>query len=109
MLVTALERHGLRTHQFPLLDIAPTPNLDDLRAALGDALDAYLERRGSKWHIDLKAINAHWLRSIGVQHIDICDHCTACMPELYWSHRKMGNARGVQAAMIALQSQEAAV
>ncbi|MFX8067261.1 hypothetical protein ABTK78_19450, partial [Acinetobacter baumannii] len=24
MLVTALERHGLRTHQFPLLDIAPT-------------------------------------------------------------------------------------
>ena len=36
MLVTALERHGLRTHQFPLLDIAPTPNLEDLRAALGD-------------------------------------------------------------------------
>lgn len=34
MLVAALERHGLRTHQFPLLDIAPTPNLDDLRAAL---------------------------------------------------------------------------
>ncbi|TXD63005.1 fused uroporphyrinogen-III synthase HemD/membrane protein HemX [Ralstonia sp. TCR112] len=36
MLVAALERHGLRTHQFPLLDIAPTPNLDDLRAALSD-------------------------------------------------------------------------
>lgn len=36
MLVAALERHGLRTHQFPLLDIAPTPNLEDLRAALGD-------------------------------------------------------------------------
>ncbi|WP_439890432.1 fused uroporphyrinogen-III synthase HemD/membrane protein HemX [Ralstonia sp. 25C] len=36
MLVAALERHGLRTHQFPLLDIAPTPNLEDLRAALSD-------------------------------------------------------------------------
>lgn len=36
MLVAALERHGLRTFQFPLLDIAPTPNLDDLRAALAD-------------------------------------------------------------------------
>ncbi|CAJ0796531.1 hypothetical protein LMG19083_02880 [Ralstonia psammae] len=36
MLVAALERRGLRTHQFPLLDIAPTPNLGDLRAALGD-------------------------------------------------------------------------
>lgn len=36
MLAAALERHGLRTLQFPLLDIAPTPNLDDLRAALAD-------------------------------------------------------------------------
>lgn len=36
MLVAALERHGLRTLQFPLLDIAPTPNLDDLRAVLAD-------------------------------------------------------------------------
>ena len=27
--------------------------------------------------------------------------CTACHPALYWSHRKMGNARGVQAAAIA--------
>ncbi|QUP53171.1 fused uroporphyrinogen-III synthase HemD/membrane protein HemX [Ralstonia syzygii] len=36
MLVAALERHGLRALQFPLLDIAPTPNLDDLRAALAD-------------------------------------------------------------------------
>ena len=74
-----------------------------LRDALGDDVQPYMERRGSKWHIDLKAINAHWLRSIGVQHIDICDHCTACLPQLYWSHRKMGNARGVQVAMIALR------
>ena len=36
MLVAALERHGLRAHQFPLLDIAPTPNLDDLRTVLSD-------------------------------------------------------------------------
>ena len=79
---------------------------DDVPAALRDALGetsaSHMERRGNKWHIDLKAINAHWLRSIGVEHIDICDHCTACHPELYWSHRKMGLARGVQCAMIAL-------
>lgn len=78
-----------------------------LRDALGEAAESYLERRGSKWHVDLKGLNAHWLRSIGVQHIDICDHCTACMPQLYWSHRKMGQARGVQAAMIALHREEA--
>lgn len=77
-----------------------------LRNALGDEANAYMERRGRKWHVDLKGLNAHWLRSIGVQHIDICDHCTACRPDLYWSHRKMGEARGVQAAMIALQHKE---
>ena len=77
-----------------------------LRAALGNDADAYMERRGSKWHIDLKGINAHWLRSVGVRHIDICDHCTGCRPDLYWSHRKMGNSRGAQVAMIALQGGE---
>ena len=77
-----------------------------LRSAFGSAADPYMERRGSKWHIDLKELNAYWLRSIGVQHVDICPHCTACRPDLYWSHRKMGNARGVQAAMIALHSRE---
>lgn len=73
-----------------------------LRAALGEKAEPYMVRRGEKWHIDLKSINAHWLRSAGVKNISVCDHCTACMPELYWSHRKMGNARGAQVAMIAL-------
>ncbi len=75
-----------------------------LRQALGDAVEPYMEQCGRKWHIDLKAINAHWLRSTGVpaEQIDQCSHCTACMPELYWSHRKVGNARGAQIAMISL-------
>ena len=57
---------------------------------------------GRKWHIDLKAINALWLRGAGVDQIHICEHCTACRPDLYWSHRKMGQARGAQIAMICL-------
>jgi len=73
-----------------------------LRAALGDEVEPYMDWNGSKWHIDLKAINALWLQRAGVAHIDICDHCTACRPDLYWSHRKMGNARGAQVAMISL-------
>ena len=52
--------------------------------------------------LDLKGINALWLRRAGVEQVDICDHCTACHPELYWSHRKMGGARGSQIAMISL-------
>ena len=74
-----------------------------LREALGEEVDPYITWNGTKYHIDLKAVNALWLRKAGVERIDICDHCTACRPDLYWSHRKMGNARGAQIAMIALE------
>jgi YfiH family protein len=80
---------------------------DDVPAAMHDALgpaaDAYMTRRGEKWHIDLKGINAHWLKSLGVTSIDICPHCTACRQDLYWSHRKVGSARGAQIALLALE------
>mgnify|MGYP004624482435 FL=1 len=74
-----------------------------LREALGDAAEPFMTWNGAKWHIDLKAVNALWLRQAGVTHIDVCDHCTACRPDLYWSHRKMGLRRGEQAALIALR------
>lgn len=53
------------------------------------AAEPYIEQRGAKWHVDLKGINAHWLRADGVEQIDVCAHCTACRPDLYWSHRRM--------------------
>ena len=74
-----------------------------LRAALGAEAEPYMEKRGAKYHVDLKGINALWLRKAGVEAIDICDDCTACNPHLYWSHRRMGNDRGAQIAMIALE------
>ena len=75
---------------------------DAMRRALGAAAEPYMVRRGEKWHIDLKGINALWLRQAGVQHIDVCPDCTGCHPERWWSHRKMGDRRGAQAALIAL-------
>lgn len=79
---------------------------DDVPAALRETLGAdaeqFMVRRGVKWHIDLKAVNRYWLQREGVTAIDICDHCTACRTDLYWSHRKMGRERGEQAAIISL-------
>ena len=75
-----------------------------LRQALGDAVEPYMIKTGAKWHIDLKAINALWLRQEGLTHIDISDLCTMCRSDLFWSHRRMGNARGVQAAVICLEA-----
>ena len=83
--------------------LSPAGSPEALRAALGVAVEPFMAWNGSKWHIDLKAVNALWLRREGVTRIDICDHCTACRPDLYWSHRKMGLRRGEQAALIALR------
>ena len=74
-----------------------------LRATLGAAAEPFMTWNGRKWHIDLKAVNALWLQKAGVQHIDICEDCTCCRTDLYWSHRKHGNARGSQIAMISLE------
>ena len=73
-----------------------------LRDALGRAAEPYITRRGQKWHVDLKGVNARWLEKAGVTQIDVCPDCTACRPDLYWSHRRMGQARGAQIAMICL-------
>ena len=73
-----------------------------MRTALGSDAEPYLERRGQKWHVDLEGLNRQWLLRSGVlpEHIDACGLCTACRPDLFWSHRQMGDARGVQAAII---------
>lgn len=76
-----------------------------MRASLGADAESYLEQRGPKWHVDLSGLNCQWLLNAGVipEHIDFCGLCTACHPEWFWSHRKMGNARGAQIALIALR------
>lgn len=74
-----------------------------MEAALGRDAVPYLEQVGAKWHVDLGGLNRQWLLRAGVspEHIDLCGICTACHPDLFWSHRKMGEARGLQTAMIA--------
>ena len=73
--------------------------------AFGSGASKYWKRSGEKWMVDLASINCWQLCEAGVEaeHIDVCGLCTACCSDLYWSHRKMGDRRGVQAAMIALK------
>ena len=75
---------------------------DAMRDALGTDAEPYLTWRSPKYHVDLAGLNRQWLLRAGVlpEHIDVCGLCTACRPDLFWSHRKMGDARGVQAAVI---------
>lgn len=77
---------------------------DAMRTAFGGGVEVYIRPRGEKWTVDLKEINAWRLREAGVtaEHIDICPACTACRTDLYWSHRVVGDKRGVQGALIGL-------
>ncbi len=69
-------------------------------ASYGEAIRPFIREAGSKYYLDLKAINTLSLNRAGVTHIEISDHCTMCRPDLYWSHRITGNVRGSQGAII---------
>lgn len=76
-----------------------------MREALGEEAIPYLRETGEgKALVDLKGLNALWLRRSGVlaTNIDISPNCTLCRPEKYWSHRYTGGERGSQAALICL-------
>ena len=75
-----------------------------MRAAFREEPEPFLCPRGLKWTVDLKGLNRHCLERSGVPaaNISVSPLCTACHRELYWSHRAMGDARGVQCAMISL-------
>ena len=69
-------------------------------AAFGEEAAEFIEKRGEKYHLDLKAINALVLRRAGVEHIDISEECTMCQPLRFWSHRYTQGDRGSQGAII---------
>ena len=66
----------------------------------GSGIRDMIVRRGDKFFPDLKAVNAFSLRRAGVKQVEISRDCTACRPDLYWSHRITGNRRGSQGAVI---------
>ena len=71
-----------------------------MRSAFGAEVDAWIEKRGDKYFLDLKRINALILGRAGVKHIDISGECTMCEPDRFWSHRVTKGDRGSQGAVI---------
>lgn len=68
--------------------------------ALGRQAEPHIRQQGGKYYVNLKAINACFLQNSGVTQIEISTHCTACRPDLFWSHRITGGERGSQGAVI---------
>jgi len=68
--------------------------------ALGESAKPYIRQADEKFYVNLKEMNALWLRRAGVEEIDIAPHCTACQSDLFWSHRVTRGERGAQGAVI---------
>ena len=66
----------------------------------GDAISPHISKRGSKFYVNLKAVNAHALTRRGVESIDISTDCTLCQTDRFWSARKHRDNRGSQGAII---------
>ena len=68
--------------------------------ALGDVAKKYVRAENEKYYVNLKGINAEFLKRAGVTRIDISDDCTKCQCDRFWSHRITGKNRGSQGAII---------
>ena len=57
-----------------------------------------------KFHVNLQEINRRWMLKSGIlaENITVTDLCTKCHPDIFWSHRVTGDARGSLAAFIAI-------
>lgn len=73
---------------------------DAMIGALGEDAKAFITPKGDKYYVNLKEINALWLRRAGVKEIEISDACTSCQHERFWSHRVTRGQRGSQGAII---------
>ena len=73
---------------------------DAMVEALGEAAKEHIFPKGEKYYVNLKEINALFLRRAGVKQIDISDACTACQHQRFWSHRVTKGQRGSQGAII---------
>ena len=77
----------------------------DVTEKLGIHSPYVQQKSDHKWTADLQAINRGALIDIGVleKNIEVAQLCTVEHPELFFSHRRDGIARGNMAAMIALK------
>lgn len=73
---------------------------DAMVEAFGGEAEKYIRPQENKFYVNLKELNALSLRRAGVERIEISPCCTACHPDRFWSHRRVGDRRGSQGAII---------
>ena len=72
--------------------------------AENEAEDILLDKGNGKYQLDLWKANWYVLTDAGIlpEHLSVTDLCTACHPNLLWSHRKTNGQRGGLSAFLSL-------
>ena len=61
------------------------------------------EKKNDKYFIDLKLLNKYQLEKTGVQNIDICDYCTCCVSDIFFSYRKENGITARHSAIVKIK------
>lgn len=75
-------------------------------ATFGRRAEDHIRKCENKYYVNLKALNALHLADAGVANIAVCQECTACQPDRFWSHRVHGDRRGSQGAIIVCKEED---
>lgn len=69
-----------------------------------EAADILFDKGNGKYQLDLWKANWYVLTDAGIlpEHLSVTDLCTACHPDLLWSHRKTNGQRGGLSAFLSL-------
>ena len=69
-----------------------------------EAADILLDKGNGTYQLDLWKANWYVLTDAGIlpEHLSVTDLCTACHPDLLWSHRKTNGQRGGLSAFLSL-------
>ena len=69
-----------------------------------EAADILLDKGNGKYQLDLWKAKWYVLTDAGIlpEHLSVTDLCTACHPDLLWSHRKTNGQRGGLSAFLSL-------
>ena len=59
--------------------------------------------KNNKYFIDLKELNKKQLINSGVLNIDICDYCTCCMSDIFFSYRKENSVTARHSAVVKIK------
>lgn len=61
-------------------------------------------KKNDKYFIDLKELNKQQLLYSGVEKIDICDYCTCCMSDIFFSYRKEHGITARHSAIVKIKN-----